>query len=148
MRLPWVLIGSAVLTFIALHLAYVAGGQKQRAFEALCETHRRALRGGIISRLPDDASRHCDPAVDCRRVCRGRRRDAMKVTAVSFPAIPDYLDAPVTFVCRAHGPMLLATLSGEPWLFRLHGKHWCSLRRATVGDLEMILAAPRMLGAA
>jgi hypothetical protein len=36
MKLPWVLIGSAVLTFIALHLAYVAGGQKQRDFEAMC----------------------------------------------------------------------------------------------------------------
>jgi len=68
----------------------------------------------------------------------------MTVTAVSFPEIPEYLDAPVTFVCRAHGPMLLATLSGEPWLFRMHGKHWCSLRRATAGDLEMIRSAPRM----
>lgn len=72
----------------------------------------------------------------------------MKVTPIVFPAIPEYLDAPVTFVCRARGPMLLAVQSGEAWLFRVHGKHWCSLRRATAGDLEMILAAPGMLGAA
>lgn len=38
MKLPWVLIGSAILTFTALHLAYVAGQQEQRNFETLCRT--------------------------------------------------------------------------------------------------------------
>jgi hypothetical protein len=68
----------------------------------------------------------------------------MNVTPLSFPAIPEYLDDPVTFVCRANGAMLLALQSGEAWLYRVHGDHWCSFRRATPDDLRAICAAPRM----
>jgi hypothetical protein len=68
----------------------------------------------------------------------------MKVTPIAFPAIPEYLDAPVTFVCRVNGPMLLATWCGEAWLYRVHGDHWCSLRKATADDLRAITSAPRM----
>lgn len=65
----------------------------------------------------------------------------MSAAMLSFPPIPEYLDAPVTFVCRAHGPMLMAVQSGETWLYRVHGDHWCSLRRGTPDDLRALCEA-------
>jgi hypothetical protein len=68
----------------------------------------------------------------------------MKATPIFFPDIPGYLGAPVTFVCRQNGAMMMAEWCGEAWLFRVHGDHWCTLRRATAEDLRAVLAAPRM----
>ena len=65
----------------------------------------------------------------------------MKATVISFPPIPEYLGAPVTFVCSRNGAMMLAELGDDCWLFRVHGDHWCSLRKATPEDLMKIRAA-------
>lgn len=69
------------------------------------------------------------------------------------PKVPSYLIGPFIFVDARLGitmfagwpltstkPVLGVTLVSEvePWIFRLHGDHWCSVRKATIDDLETI----------
>lgn len=65
----------------------------------------------------------------------------MSATLLSFPPIPAYLGAPLTFVCGQHGAMMLAEWADECWLFRVHGDHWCTMRRATPEDITALHAA-------
>ena len=64
----------------------------------------------------------------------------MKATAILFPPVPEYLGAPVTFVCARHGAMLLAEWADQAWLFRVHDDHWYGLRKATPDDLRQLRA--------
>lgn len=63
-----------------------------------------------------------------------------------IPKIPAYLVGPFVFVDARLGVTMLAgwpVLAGvrtevDPWIFRVHGDHWCTVRRATINDLETI----------
>lgn len=62
------------------------------------------------------------------------------------PHVPSYLIGPFIFVDARLGIAMLAgwpVLAGvrsevEPWIFRLHGDHWCTVRKARIDDLETI----------
>lgn len=71
------------------------------------------------------------------------------------PKVPSYLVGPFIFVDARLGIAMLAgwpltstkpvyvrgvALASEiePWIFRLHGDHWCTVRKATIDDLETI----------
>jgi len=65
------------------------------------------------------------------------------------PKVPSYLVGPFIFVDARLGIAMLAgypvrTKAGEPataiepWIFRLHGDNWCTVRKAGDDDLEPI----------
>jgi hypothetical protein len=63
------------------------------------------------------------------------------------PRVPSYLVGPFIFVDARLGITMLAgwpvvstarVSEIEPWIFRLHGDHWCTVRKATIDDLETI----------
>jgi hypothetical protein len=70
------------------------------------------------------------------------------------PRVPSYLVEPFIFVDARLGITMLAGWpvrmtafkkwdTVEPWIFKLHGDHWCTVRKATTDDLETIESLKR-----
>jgi hypothetical protein len=68
------------------------------------------------------------------------------IPETAVPAVPAYLVDPFVFADARLG---IAMLAGWPvvanvrtevdlWIFRVHGDHWCTVRKATLNDLETI----------
>lgn len=102
--------------------------------------------------VPDPAAPRPARAMEPSTVCPCT---AKPIAEGNIPRVPEYLVEPFVFSDRNLGIAMLAgwpikasqlneTLAGysapriEIWIFRVHGDHWCSVRKATPNDVEAV----------
>ena len=57
----------------------------------------------------------------------------------TIPLIPRWLVNPMVFEDHNLGIVMVAGKTGEQWIYRVHGDHWCSVRPVSADDPMFIL---------